>query len=328
MRVAAAVVPVQVNGAQCRNKVNDPDWEARRLRLVADCFGAGGMFVIIGYVIVLGCVLGAYALTGGNFAILAHSAPHEMIVIAGAAAGAFLVGNSSKTISATAKALPKLLAGSKYSKTRYMALMALLFDILSKVRKEGMMAIEADVEDPHKSPLFQKHPQVGGDHHLTEFICDYLRMMVSGNMNPIEIENLMDQEIDTHHHEAVTPAHAIGKVGDGLPAFGIVAAVLGVVKTMASVGKPPSVLGEMIASALVGTFLGILLSYGFVSPLAALLEQKADEATKELQCVKATLLASLQGYAPAVAVEFGRKVLCSTERPSFTELEKHVKQKR
>jgi chemotaxis protein MotA len=286
------------------------------------------MFVIIGYVVVLAAVFGGYALAGGKFGILATAAPIEMVIIAGAALGAFFVGNSNKTVNATIKALPKLLQGSKYTKARYMALMALLYDILSKVRKEGMMAIESDVEDPHKSPLFQKHPVVGNDHHLVEFICDYLRMMVSGNMNPLEIENLMDQEIDTHHHEAMVPAHAIQKVGDGLPAFGIVAAVLGVVKTMASVGKPPSELGAMIAGALVGTFLGILLSYGFVSPLAALLEQKADEATKELQCVKATLLASLQGYAPAVAVEFGRKVLYSTERPSFTELEKHVKQKR
>jgi chemotaxis protein MotA len=286
------------------------------------------MFVIIGYVVVLLAVFGGYALAGGKFAILAHAAPIEMVIIAGAALGAFFVGNSNKTVSATLKALPKLLQGSKYTKARYMALMALLYDILSKVRKEGMMAIESDIEDPHKSPLFQKHAAVGNDHHLTEFVCDYLRMMVSGNMNPLEIENLMDQEIDTHHHEAMVPAHAIQTMGDGLPAFGIVAAVLGVVKTMASVGRPPAELGAMIASALVGTFLGILLSYGFVSPLAKLLEAKSDEATKELQCVKATLLASLQGYAPAVAVEFGRKVLYSTERPSFIELEKHVKQKR
>lgn len=286
------------------------------------------MFVIIGYVTVVVCVFGVYALTGGNMAIVAHAAPHEMAVIAGAAIGAFLVANPGKTLKATAAALPTLLKPSKYNKARYMALMALLYDILSKVRKEGMMAIEADVDDPHKSALFQKHKQVASDHHLVEFICDYLRMMVSGNMNPFEIESLMDQEIDTHHHEAMAPAHAIQTMGDGLPAFGIVAAVLGVVKTMASVGKPPAELGAMIAAALIGTFLGILLSYGFVSPLAKLLEAKCDEATKELQCVKATLLASLQGYAPAVAVEFGRKVLYSTDRPSFSELEKHVKQKR
>lgn len=283
------------------------------------------MFVIIGYVVVLAAVFGGYALAGGKFGILATAAPIEMVIIAGAALGAFFVGNSNKTVNATIKALPKLLQGSKYTKARYMALMALLYDILSKVRKEGMMAIESDIDDPHKSPLFQKHPVVGNDHHLVEFICDYLRMMVSGNMNPLEIENLMDQEIDTHHHEAMVPAHAIQKVGDGLPAFGIVAAVLGVVHTMASVGLPPSELGMLIAHALVGTFLGILLAYGFVGPLAGRIEQRGDDATKELQCVKVTLLASLNGYAPAIAVEFGRKVLYSTERPTFQELESAVK---
>ncbi|HXW66262.1 MAG TPA: flagellar motor stator protein MotA [Burkholderiaceae bacterium] len=284
------------------------------------------MFVIVGYLLVLGAVFGGYALEGGSFHVLVQ--PIELLVIAGAAGGAFLTANSAKVLGATLKALPKLLQGSKYTKARYMALMALLFDILSKIRKEGMMAIESDVEDPKKSALFQKHPMISSDHHLIEFVTDYLRMMVSGNMNPIEIESLMEQEIETHHHELMAPSHALQKAGDGLPAFGIVAAVMGVVKTMASVGKPPAVLGEMIAAALVGTFLGILLSYGFVQPLAALLEQKVDESTKELNCIKATLLANLQGYAPALAVEFGRKILYSTERPTFLELEKHVKQKR
>lgn len=297
-----------------------------RARCRAPSWGFGFMFIIVGYVLVLGAVFGGYALEGGAFHVLLQ--PIELMIIAGAAVGAFVTGNSSKVLSATVKTLPKLLQGSKYNKARYMALMALLFDILSKVRKEGMMAIESDVEEPEKSPVFQKHPSISADHHLVEFITDYLRMMVSGNMNPLEIENLMDQEIDTHHHEAMAPSVALQKSGDGLPAFGIVAAVMGVVKTMASVGQPPPILGEMIAAALVGTFLGILISYGFVSPLAQLLEQKVDEATKELNCVKATLLASLQGYAPAVAVEFGRKILYSTERPTFIELEKHVKQKR
>jgi len=284
------------------------------------------MFVIIGYLVVLGAVFGGFALEGGSFRVLIQ--PIELLTIAGAASGAFLTSNSTKVLGATVRALPKLLKGSKYTKVRYMALMALMFDILSKIRKEGMMAIESDVEDPHKSALFQKHPTISSDHHLIEFITDYLRMMVSGNMNPIEIESLMEQEIDTHHHEAMAPSIAMQKAADGLPAFGIVAAVMGVVQTMASVGKPPAVLGEMIAAALVGTFLGILLSYGFVGPLAALLEQKVDESTKELNCIKATLLANLQGYAPALAVEFGRKILYSTERPTFLELEKHVKQKR
>ncbi|MBE7939202.1 MULTISPECIES: flagellar motor stator protein MotA [Ramlibacter] len=283
------------------------------------------MFVIAGYVMVLGCVLGGYALAGGNFAVIVHAAPHELFVIAGAAIGAFLVGNSGKTIKATFKFVPSLLKGSKYSKARYMELMSLLYDVLVKARKEGLMSIESDIEKPEESALFRKYPIISADHHLMEFITDYLRMMVSGNLNAHEIENLMDNEIETHHHEASVPASAIQTVGDGLPAFGIVAAVLGVVKTMASVGASPAVLGQMIAGALVGTFLGILLAYGFVSPLAQLANQKVDEATKELQCVKATLLASVQGYAPAVALEFGRKVLYSTERPGFAELEGHVK---
>jgi chemotaxis protein MotA len=286
------------------------------------------MFVIVGYVVVLVAVFGGYALAGGKFAVIIKAAPIELFIIGGAALGAFLIGNSGKTIKATLAALPSLLKGSKYTKARYMELMALLYEILAKARKEGLMSIESDVEDPHQSALFKKFPNISGDHHLVEFITDYLRMMVSGNMNAHEIENLMDGEIETHHQEAHTPVNAITTIGDGLPAFGIVAAVLGVVKTMASVGQPPAVLGGMIAGALVGTFLGILLAYGFVSPLAKLLEQKAEEGHKELQCVKITLLASLQGYAPAIAVEFGRKVLFSTERPSFKELETHVKQKK
>jgi len=286
------------------------------------------MFVIIGYVVVLVAVFGGYWLAGGKFPVIIKAAPIELAIIGGSALGAFLVGNSAKVIKATIGAVPTLFKGSKYTKPRYMELMALLYEILAKARKEGLMSIEGDVENPHDSPLFQKFPNISADHHLVEFITDYLRMMVSGNMNSHEIENLMDGEIETHHHEAHAPMNAIQGVGDGLPAFGIVAAVLGVVKTMASVGQPPAVLGQMIAGALVGTFLGILLAYGFVSPLAKLLEQKADEGHKELQCVKITLLASLQGYAPAIAVEFGRKVLFSTERPSFQELEAHVKQKK
>ncbi len=257
------------------------------------------MFVIIGYVVVLAAVFGGYALAGGKFAVIIKAAPIELFIIGGAALGAFLVGNNGKVIKATFKTIPTLFKGSKYTKARYMDLLALLYDVLQKARKEGLMSIERDVEAPHESPIFSKYPSVASDHHLIEFITDYLRMMVSGNLNPHEIENLMDGEIETHHQEMHAPVSAITKVGDGLPAFGIVAAVLGVVKTMASVGAAPSVLGQMIAGALVGTFLGILMAYGFVSPLSQLLEQKGEEAAKELACVKITLLASMQGYARA-----------------------------
>ncbi|WKB54490.1 flagellar motor stator protein MotA [Eleftheria terrae] len=286
------------------------------------------MFVIIGYVVALGCIFGGFIIHGGNISVILHALPTEMMVIGGGAAGAFIVNNQPKVLKATLGSIPKLLKGSKYTKARYMELMALLYEILQKARKEGLMSIEKDVDAPHESPLFKKYPTVGSDHHVVEFITDYLRMMVSGNLNAHEIESLMDSEIDTHHHEAHGTAAALTRLAGGLPAFGIVAAVLGVVNTMGSVGQPPPVLGGMIGSALVGTFLGILLAYGFVEPLAGLLEQKNDEGTKELQCIKTTLLASMQGYAPQVAVEFGRKVLYSTERPSFAELEGHVKGKK
>ncbi|MEW6562991.1 MAG: flagellar motor stator protein MotA [Pseudomonadota bacterium] len=284
------------------------------------------MFVIVGYVVVLVCVFGGFALAGGHLAALFQ--PLELLMIGGGAAGAFFVGNSAKAIKATMKALPLVFKGSPYTKEMYMELMALLYELLGKIRKEGLMSIEGDVENPEESPVFSKYPTILADHHIVEFMTDYLRIMVSGNLNAIEIENLMDVEIETHHHEALLPAHVIAKLGDGLPAFGIVAAVMGVVHTMESVGAPPSELGMLIAHALVGAFLGILLAYGFVGPLSGLLEQKAEEAGKMFQTVKVTLLANLNGYAPAMAVEFGRKVLYSTERPGFAELEEHVKQKR
>ena len=286
------------------------------------------MFVIIGWVVAMGCIFGAYIVHGGNMGVIIHALPTEMMAILGGAIGAFVVNNQPKVLKATLGGLGGVFKGSKYTKARYMELLALLYDILQKARKEGLMSIEKDVEEPHSSALFQKYANVGNDHHVVEFVTDYLRMMVSGNLNAHEIESLMDSEIETHHHEAHAPAAAVARLAGALPAFGIVAAVLGVVNTMGSVGQPPAVLGGMIGSALVGTFLGILLAYGFAEPLAGLLEQKVEDAGKELQCIKTTLLASMQGYAPQVAVEFGRKVLYSTERPTFSELEGHVKGKK
>lgn len=282
------------------------------------------MLILIGYVVVLGSVFGGFALAGGHLAALFQ--PLELLMIGGGAVGAFFVGNNGKAIKATLGALPKAFKGSKYTRALYMDLLALLYEILQKIRKEGLMSIEADVDNPADSPLFAKYPAIAADHHVVEFITDYLRLMVSGSMNAMEIENLMDNEIETHHHEGEVPAHVIAKLGDGLPAFGIVAAVMGVVHTMESLHLPPEQLGVLIAHALVGTFLGILLAYGFVGPLASVLEQKVHESTKMFQCVKVTILASLNGYAPQIAVEFGRKVLFSTERPSARELEDHVKQ--
>ncbi|WP_347556155.1 flagellar motor stator protein MotA [Robbsia sp. KACC 23696] len=281
------------------------------------------MFVIIGMVLVVGCVVGSFIGAGGHVAALIQ--PLELLCILGAATGAFVISNPGKTIKATMAALPKAFKGNAFTKERYVQLISLLYELLQKARKDGMIALEADVESPDSSPIFQKYPDVVADHHLLEFIVDYLRMMSSGNLTVHEIQDLMDAEMDTHHSEAAVPGGALQGMADGLPAFGIVAAVMGVVHTMGSVGAPPAVLGELIAGALVGTFLGILMAYGFIGPLATLINAKAKEAGKPYECVKCVLLASLGGYAPSIAVEFGRKVLFTADRPSFNELEEAVK---
>lgn len=280
------------------------------------------MFLIVGYVIILASAVGTYSVHGSLAALWM---PLEYVAIVGLAVGGFVAGNDLKVIKSTIGALPKIFKGSKYTNVLYIDLLAMLFEILAKVRKEGLMSIENDVEDPEQSPIFSKYPAIAGDHHVIEFITDYLRMMVGGNLNALEIENLMDVEIETHHHEVEVPGHVVSKMADGLPAFGIVVAVMGVVNVMGSVGEPPAVLGKMIGGALVGTFLGILVSYGFIAPVASLLEQKAHEGSKIYQVIKVVLLASMSGYAPQVAVEFGRKVLFSDVRPTFLELETELK---
>ncbi len=280
------------------------------------------MFLLVGYVLVLVASVGTYAVHGSLAALFV---PMEYLAIIGLICGGFIAGNGSKAIKATLAALPSVLKDSRLNKTLYMELLAMLYEILAKVRKEGLMSIENDVETPENSPIFSKYPSIASDHHVMDFITDYLRMMVGGNLNAFEIENLMDLEIETHHEEAHLPAHIMAKTADGAPAFGIVVAVMGVVNVMGSVGEPPAVLGRMIGGALVGTFLGIIASYGFISPIASQLEQKAEEGGKIFTCIKAVLLASMNGYAPQVAVEFGRKVLYSTDRPSFIELESDIK---
>lgn len=283
------------------------------------------MFLIIGYVIVLAASLGTYAVHGSLAALWV---PTEYIAIVGLMIGGFVASNGIKAIKSTMGALPSVLKGSAYNKAYYMDVLALMYELLSKVRKEGLMSIEGDIENAESSPIFSKYPSFMADHHAVEFLTDYLRMMVGGNLNAFEIENLMDMEIETHHQEAHGPAHVMSKVADSVPAFGIVVAVMGVVNVMGSVGQPPAVLGKMIGGALVGTFLGILVSYGFVAPIAGQLEQKVEEGSKIYQCMKVVLLASMNGYAPQVAIEFGRKVLFSTDRPSFTELEDDVKSRK
>ncbi len=281
------------------------------------------MFVIIGWVIALVGVFGGFVMAGGHLAALFQ--PLELVMIGGGAIGAFVAANNAHGLKHTLAGIASCFKGSKYSKAFYMELIGLLFELLAKARKEGLMSLEGDVEEPEKSAIFSKYPNITSDHHLVDFITDYLRMMVGGNLNAMEIENLMDAEIETHHHEEMHSSHAVSKLADGMPAFGIVAAVMGVVHTMESLHLPPSELGILIAHALVGTFLGILLSYGFVAPLATVLESKAAESTKVYQVVKVILLASLNGFAPQTCAEFGRKVLFSTERPSFRELEEDIK---
>lgn len=283
------------------------------------------MFLLVGYVIILAASLGTYSMHGN---LLALWVPAEYLAIVGLAIGAFVGGNDIRIIKATVAAIPGALKGSKFTTAFYVDVLALLYEILSKVRKEGLMSIEGDVENPEASPIFTKYPNIVADHHVIEFMTDYLRMMVGGNLNTVEIEGLMDVELETHHHETAEPGHVVSKLADALPAFGIIVAVMGVVNVMGSVGEPPAILGRMIGGALVGTFLGILIAYGFVSPLAGLLTQKAYEGGTVFKCIKQVLLASMSGYAPQVAVEFGRKVLDSTTRPSFRALEDELKARR
>src|SRR5690606_38523843 len=254
--------------------------------------------------------------------------PFELLLIGGAAMGAYFASNSGKSIKLLAGALPIAFRSSPYNKQLYMQLMGMMYVLLNKARRDGMMSIESDIENPEQSAIFADYPNVVKDPALMNFIADYLRLMISGNMSSFEIETLMEQDIETHQHERNVPARALREVADALPAFGIVAAVLGVVKALASVDQPPAVLADLISKAMVGTFLGILLAYGFVAPLAATIERRTADSVKVLECIKVTLLANMNGYPPQLAVEFGRKVLFSTERPSFQELEEHVRQAR
>lgn len=283
------------------------------------------MKFIIGILLVLGCVGGGFVLSHGH--LMALWQPFELVIICGAAFGAFVISNPGTVIKGALGSIGQLLKGSKHSKKSYMELLALMYDLFTKARKEGLMALEGDIDEPHESPIFKKYPNVLKNHHALDFIADYLRLMVGGNMNPFEIENLMDVELETHHHEAAKVPAAITAVSDALPGFGIVAAVLGIVITMASIAGPIEELGAHVAAALVGTFLGILLAYGFVGPMATSLSAMNEDDSKVFECIKVCLLASLNGYAPQIAVEFGRKALESHMRPGFQELEDFVKGK-
>lgn len=282
------------------------------------------MFLIIGAVVVIGSVLGGFVMVGGKVLALWHL--NEIIVIVGSALGSWMVATPIKVIKASIGAIKGVFGGPKYQRQDYVDLLKLIYELLTKMRREGMMVIEAHIENPTESSVFQKYPKVLADHHMLDFITDCLRLIVGGNMAPHELESLLEYELETHHHEALEPAHSMQKVGDALPGFGIVAAVLGIINTMSIVGEAaPSEIGERVASALVGTFLGILISYGFVGPIASAMENRAHEDGKAFEVVKMALVASLRGYAPSVAIEFARKLLFSDVRPTFQDLEADLK---
>ena len=282
------------------------------------------MFAIVGSLLVLGCVLGSFLMEGGSLLLLWH--PAEVLIICGAAFGAFVTSNPPKVVKGAFTATFSLLKGPRYRREDYVDLLKLLYDILVKIRKSGMLAIEADVEAPEKSKLFSDYPRILADHHMLEFITDCLRLIIGGNLDPHELESLLEYELETHHKEAAEPAHAVQRVADALPGFGIVAAVLGIVNTMAAIdGASAGAIGAKVAAALVGTFLGILVAYGFVGPTAAAIEHRTHEEGKAFEVVKMALVASVRGYAPPVAVEFARKLLFSDVRPTFSDLETHLK---
>jgi chemotaxis protein MotA len=277
------------------------------------------MFFIIGSIVVIVCVFGGYLANGGHMHVLWQ--PFEVIIIVGAAVGSFITGNRKPVLAQTGKAVLGLLKGEKQDKAAYLELLSLLYAVFKLSKTRGALALEAHVENPHESTLFAQFPKFSADHHAVTFLCDYLRLLTLGTDNHHEMETLMDEEIETHHEEQHAIVGAIQTIADGLPALGIVAAVLGVIHTMGSITEPPEVLGHLIGGALVGTFCGVLFAYGFVGPIASGVKARCDAETKYFLCIKAGILAYMQGYAPAVAVEFARKALNTDVRPTFYEVE-------
>ena len=280
------------------------------------------MFFIIGSVTVLACITGGYLAGGGHMAVLWQ--PFELLIILGSALGAFITANRKPVLVATGKAFGNLIKGEKYDKKSYLDLLCLLYHIFKMAKTKGALALEQHVEKPDESSLFAQYPKFQHDHHAVVFLCDYLRLLTLGTDNHHEMETLMDEEIETHHEEHNAVVGAIQAIADGLPALGIVAAVLGIIHTMGSITEPPAVLGELIGGALVGTFCGVLFAYGFVGPISSSVKARGDAETRYFLCMKAAILAYMQGYAPAVAVEFARKALNTDVRPTFYEVEEAV----
>ncbi|MCL6619627.1 MAG: flagellar motor stator protein MotA [Thermomonas hydrothermalis] len=281
------------------------------------------MLIIVGFIVVIASVIGGFIGSHGRLGALWQ--PFEFVIIGGAAFGAFLVANPMKVVKATLGEVIGVLKGPRYTGEDYLNVLSLLYELLNRARKEGFMALESHVENPAESSIFGAYPKIQNDHHLLDFITDCMRLMIGSNIEPQELEPLLDLELEKHHHEALAPAHALTKVADSLPGFGIVAAVLGIVITMGSIGGDIAEVGAHVAGALVGTFLGILLAYGFVAPLAAAIEARAEQDSRIYETVKTALIASLHGYAPKIALEFARKTVPSNFRPSFLEFEQHLK---
>lgn len=283
------------------------------------------MALILGAIIVFACVLGGFVLAKGQ--LMALWQPLEVLIIFGAATGAFIISNPMHTIKETFAGILRLLTGSPFNKAFYLDLLSLLYDLFDKSRKQGVMAIEEDIDNPTESQIFTRYPAVMKSSKLLAFVTDYMRIISAGNMAPHELEGLMDKELDNRELELNEPSHALAKVADALPGLGIVAAVLGIVITMSLLGGPPEMIGHKVAAALVGTFLGIFMGYGFVGPTSTAMEHQAQYELRAYECAKAAILATVSGQAPQMAVEFGRKALPSDKRPGFQELNDHVRSK-
>lgn len=281
------------------------------------------MFVIIGCVVVLVAVIGGYLLEHGNLHVLFQ--PAEVVIIFGAATGALLISSTPPVFRAVVKTLPKIFSYKGLSKSEYVDLLVLLYKLFQKMRKEGLISVEEEIDNPHKSKIFSAHPQVMKNHHAMNLICDSIRIVITSNMSGHELENILERDIEILHHEALLPAHTVARIADSLPGLGIVAAVLGVVITMGKIDQPPSVLGHSIGAALVGTFLGVLACYGFVGPMAATMEHMARDEKEYMEVIKSALVAYVDGAAPQVAIEIGRRTVPGDFRPSFAELEEQLK---
>ena len=279
------------------------------------------MFQIIGIVMLFGMVFGSYLLAGGKMAVILHSLPFELMGILGSGVAAFLIANSMDVIKATLGGFGKIFGGAKWKKQDYKDLLSLLFQLTKTMKSKGVVALESHIEKPKESTIFQKYPKVLKDHFATDFICDTLRMMTMNLEDPHQIEDAMEKQLEKHHHEALAPAHALQTLADGLPALGIVAAVLGIIKTMGSITEPPEVLGGMIGGALVGTFLGVFLAYGMIGPFATRLKDIVEQDGAYYKIIQSVLVAHLHGNAAQISVEIGRGDIPSTAQPSFAEME-------